>query len=31
MKGYALINVSTYKPFPAEGCQPGIRVGMHGV
>jgi len=27
----ALVNVSTYKPFPADGCQPGIRVGMHGV
>jgi hypothetical protein len=30
-KGNALVNVSTYKSFPADGCQPGIRVGMHGV
>jgi hypothetical protein len=30
-QGGSLVNVSTYKPFPAEGCQPGIRVGMHRV
>jgi hypothetical protein len=26
----ALVNVSTYKPFPADGCQPGIGMAMHG-
>jgi hypothetical protein len=30
-EGDGFINVSTYRPFPAEGCQPSIRVGMHGV
>ena len=26
----SLINVSAQQPFPAEGCQPSVRVGMHG-
>ena len=30
-QGIRLLNVSTYKSLPANGCQPGIRVGMHGV
>jgi hypothetical protein len=30
-EGLSLINVSTQQPFPAEGCLPGVRVGMHGV
>lgn len=29
-EGFAVVNVSAQQPFPAEGCQPGIRVGMHG-
>jgi hypothetical protein len=27
----ALVNVSTYKPFPADGCQSSMRVGIHGL
>jgi len=30
MKG-VMSNVSTQLPFSAEGYQPSIRVGMHGV
>ncbi len=26
----SLINVSAQQSYPAEGCQPGVRVGMHG-
>ena len=29
-EGFAVVNVSAQQPFPAEGCQPGVRVGMHG-
>lgn len=31
VEAFTVINVSTQQPFPAEGCQPSIRVGMHGV
>jgi hypothetical protein len=27
---FTTVNVSTQQSFPAEGCQPGLRVGMHG-
>ena len=30
-EAFTVINVSTQQPFSAEGCQPSIRVGMHGV
>ena len=23
-------NMSAQQPFPAEGCQPSVRLGMHG-
>ena len=26
-----IVNVSTQQPFTTQGCQPSIRVGMHGV
>jgi hypothetical protein len=25
-----VVNVLANQPFPAEGCQPGVQVGMHG-
>jgi hypothetical protein len=30
-KAFTVINVSTQQPFSAEGCQPSIWVGMHGM
>ena len=29
-EGFAVVNVSAQQSFPAEGCQPSVRVGMHG-
>jgi len=29
-EGFTVVNVLAQQPFPAEGCQPGVRVGMHG-
>jgi hypothetical protein len=30
-EAFTVLNVSTQQPFTAEGCQPSIRVGMHGM
>jgi hypothetical protein len=27
----SVLNVSTHKPFPTDGCQSGVGVGMHGL
>jgi hypothetical protein len=29
LKRLSIVNVSTQQSFPAEGCQPSVRVGMH--
>ncbi len=28
-EGFAMVNVKAQQSFPAEGCQPSVRVGMH--
>ena len=30
-QGLGVLNVSTHKPFPIDGCQSGVVVGMHGL
>jgi hypothetical protein len=30
-QGLGVLNVSAHKPFPTDGCQSGVGVGMHGV
>ena len=30
-QGLGILKVSTHKPFPTDGCQSGIGVGMHGL
>jgi hypothetical protein len=29
-EGLTVVNVSAQQSFPAQGCQPSVRVGMHG-
>ena len=30
-QGLGVLSVSAHKPFPTDGCQSGVGVGMHGV